>query len=639
MMMQSNARRLLGTTSVLALSAAAMIGTAQPSAAQTNTIATGIFAGGSTLASLTFRQIFDCYMGQTVGTNNAPTSPPWDGYTFTTATTLTPGKLPGNTVAANGRLGCLNTTHAVEGMYAGVGSGNGFRGYIANSPSQWYGGTVTPTTTAAVIASPFPAALPPYKDSNNTNTTTFGAYPYPQVDIALSDSPLASTVAALTTVSEPFTPTNNWGAQVTVGTSGAAVTKTYSTSSFGQPIQVPAFEVGVAVAVNVATTTAATWSINSQIKSGGNIIQGGAIQLTEGQLCAIFSGKTTNWNSTATIPFFNSTTSTSAAFSYANVGNGVGTPQPYASASLPITVVFRSDGSGTSFILTQYLKNVCPLLDPAGTGSYAAIFNQTNLPSTSFQNLINNIVAVRGNGPWNAPTTTTHWIGASGSGGVATAIGTGSASSGFIGYVSSDFTSPYAITVTDGTTTVSAPLEASLQNEALRLAGTSVPNTVSTAALTFIPPTPGSVDAAWQDATLLAQVPNSTSTYNDWNVYAKNYTANTTRGGITFTTSNSILATTNASGAYPLTGTTFLALYNCYDTAARATNLRNFLDWFYTTSTDGGVNQVINNNGFSQLTSTWQTPLKQRYITTASTRISSAGAALSACSGVTGGAH
>ena len=47
---QSFARRLLGTTSLVVLSAVATVG-AQPASAQT-TISTGIYGGGTTLSSL-----------------------------------------------------------------------------------------------------------------------------------------------------------------------------------------------------------------------------------------------------------------------------------------------------------------------------------------------------------------------------------------------------------------------------------------------------------------------------------------------------------------------------------------------------------------------------------------------------------
>jgi hypothetical protein len=64
---------LLGTASALALSAAAIVGAAapQPAAAATQ----GIYGGGSTLLSLTARQIFDCYHGAILPSDGYSTSP------------------------------------------------------------------------------------------------------------------------------------------------------------------------------------------------------------------------------------------------------------------------------------------------------------------------------------------------------------------------------------------------------------------------------------------------------------------------------------------------------------------------------------------------------------------------------------
>src|SRR5262249_11931931 len=146
----------------------------------------------------------------------------------------------------------------------------------------------------------------PFVDS--ANSTNFGSYPYPRVDIGLSDSPLANvgTTASFTTVAFSFDPSTNWAsAGVTTSTTQITLNSTtqvatYSTAVYGKPIQVPAFEVNVAIPVNVNSSS---FQINSQIKSGGSIVQGGAIQLTEGQMCAIFSGLVTDWNSTDTIPY------------------------------------------------------------------------------------------------------------------------------------------------------------------------------------------------------------------------------------------------------------------------------------------------------------------------------------------------
>ena len=74
----------------------------------------------------------------------------------------------------------------------------------------------------------------------------------------------------------------------------------------------------------------------------------------------------------------------------------------------------------------------------------------SNLPSTSFVNLIANIKAVTGT------DVSTSWVGASGSGNVAAAINNNSANSGRIGYLSNDFTKAYSASST-------APLSASIQ--------------------------------------------------------------------------------------------------------------------------------------------------------------------------------
>ncbi len=67
-------------------------------------------------------------------------------------------------------------------------------------------------------------------------------------------------------------------------------------------------------------------------------ITGGQVKLTGSQLADIFLGKIKKWNDPALA-----------------VGNA-GVPLP----NLPITVVHRSDGSGTSFLFTSYLTAVAP---------------------------------------------------------------------------------------------------------------------------------------------------------------------------------------------------------------------------------------------------------------------------------------
>ncbi|WP_420969882.1 substrate-binding domain-containing protein [Bradyrhizobium sp. B120] len=638
MKMQSS-RYMLGTASVLALLASSTI---TPANAQASTATAGIYAGGSTLASEAFRQIFDCYMGGIVGSGT--TYP--DGFAFDSSFPAR-GKLPTT---------CTLVSVPVQGMYAGVGSGNGVRGFISNNPQQWYNGTVAPGSSGAP---PLPANQPAMIDLANPGSpaTKFGSYPYPRVDIGLSDSPLGSTLAALTTSSVSFNPTQGWtttgGALATVTVNSTfTASVAYNTTVYGNPIQIPAFEVNVAIGVNTSTMTVNSSVAGAGTTPGTQANQGAAIQLTTGQLCAIFTGLVTDWNDVTAnkIPYLDKTgTQQLAAFNYANANSG-GTLQAYSSSSLPIKIVYRGDGSGTSFILTNYLKAVCPLLDSTGAFGYTSIFNTTTLPSTSFSNLITRINAVRGAGGWNNTTATNAWVPATGSGGVASAISTSSGNAGRIGYVSADFTQPYTTQVG----TIAAPLSAALQNEQLRSLGTYVPNNSVTppatrpANLTFIAPTPDGAAAAWGDTRL--KTPSTTWTWNDYNIYANVFGA-VTQSGVTVT-GLPVLPLTNRLNAYPLSGTTFLDLYSCYNVQAdtnRVTNLVNFLTTYVAgaDSTDPNfdpdVSAVIENAGFHPVPASYAKNIKSQYWGTRTTAISAAAATqangcLNVANGASGGA-
>ncbi|WP_160168978.1 substrate-binding domain-containing protein [Bradyrhizobium sp. Ai1a-2] len=611
---------LLGTASVLALLASSA---ATPANAQATD---GLYFGGSSLASEAFRQIFDCYTGATVG---------GDGYTFD-ATFPGPGKLPTTCTTAGPVAPWL------QGMYAGVGSGNGFRGFISNKPYQWFSGSQVTTVAAnTLINTPFPPASPPFVDS--ANSTNFGNYPYPRVDVGLSDSPLPGTLAALTTVAFSFTPTTNWstaaGALAQITLNAATQVNTYSAGSWGNPVQLPAFAVNVAIPININSSL---FVINSKIPFSGNPTTGGAIQLSGAQLCAIFSGLVTDWNSTASIPYRDDQGNLQTApFHYTNVGNGVGTSQPYVASpnSLPIKVVYRQDGSGTSFIITNYLKAVCPLIDTANTYGYQSIFNTTNLPNNSFANLITNIGNFRGPGPWSTTTTvtTSAWVPATASGGVQTAVGTTSAGTmpGRIGYLSADFVKPYAINP-------DAPYAGSVQNENQRINTISRPATTGSS-LTFIPPTPTSADSAWSDAALTP--PATNSTWADWNVYGINFAATEPNHGGIAVAGKPVLPLTNRAGAYPLSGTAYLAIYSCQGNDTNGQNLIDFLNWFYqnTLPPDPNVPAIIRNNGFSPLNALWLPRVQNGPLSPGSgvaIALASGGSVNNdGCNGVTGGAN
>ena len=121
-----------------------------------------------------------------------------------------------------------------------------------------------------------------------------------------------------TTIVSVPAPNFTAGTPVHYGASDALLASTdvtnYNASAVGRAsgplIQVPAYGVSVAIPFNDGSATTAT--------------------LTEADLCGIYSGRFTNWNQTSSrLP------------------------------AGPITVIFRGDGSGTSFLFTNHLATVC----------------------------------------------------------------------------------------------------------------------------------------------------------------------------------------------------------------------------------------------------------------------------------------
>lgn len=567
---RNSAHRLLGTTSMLALSAGAILATAMIQPAAAATPAGGLWGGGSSLSSLTMRQVFDCYKATSVG-----------GYT----------NLPSACATA--------VSGSVEGLFAAVGSGRGQQAFIAHDALQLLNGGGVPLAGLP--------ALPPNYIDTASSRTNFNTYPYPGLTFAASDNPLPAT---LTTNAFTFTglSTTGWAHSNVTGSIsvGTAVAVNYDSTNFGPAIQLPLFEVPVAIAVNTNGLT----GLQSAAATPANA--GGAIQLSTAQVCAIFSGTVTDWNSTASITALDSSgAQTTQAFYADNLSTtAASTTQPYATSSAPIRVTYRADGSGTSFIFTNYLKASClPLATTAN--KYTAIFGATGLPSTSFSTLASAVTA--------AGNSVANWQSATGSSGVAAAIGTasGSTTSGAIGYLSADFTTPYS----DVSSISGAPHSASVQNEAQRAAGVYHPSN----GVSFITPTPAGADAAYSALTGNATIP-ATGTYADWNLYNYTYSSGTLSG-------KSILGIPNTTGAYPVAGTTFLDTYSCFANAAA--NVTGFLSWYYNaggTAANSTVNTLLESNGFHALNSTASQNLaatiyNQYLSSSSSTRIAAPGSA------------
>lgn len=175
----------------------------------------------------------------------------------------------------------------------------------------------------------------------------------------------------------------------------------------GPLIQIPTFATPVTVAFNT--------------KQAAN----GQIQFTDAQLCGIFSGKITTWND--------------AALGGGVLYNAATNPSGVATRGTPPTgtifVKYRTDGSGTTFLLTQHLAAVCN----------ASNSNITFTANKAFANL------------FPGATPPANFAGASGSQSVSTAI---SGTPNSLGYLSPDFTR--IASANAGITTF--PLVASVKN-------------------------------------------------------------------------------------------------------------------------------------------------------------------------------
>lgn len=182
----------------------------------------------------------------------------------------------------------------------------------------------------------------------------------------------------------------NWDASLNVQSGGGSGCATASNGTIGKAQGGPLIQVAT-----IGTPVTIVYNNPRQFSNGG-------LTFTANQLCGIFSAKITSWTDSAL--------------------SGIATKN---APTGPITVVYRSDGSGTSALFTSYLNKVCNSTN-------------SNVSFTSTQTFAQLFGA----------SIPTNFIGASGSGQVAASIGldaaqTGGAvtgTSGSIGYISPDYT-------------------------------------------------------------------------------------------------------------------------------------------------------------------------------------------------------
>ena len=436
----------------------------------------------------------------------------------------------GNTASGDlcvGRSNCPATHYNsdVEILYVGVGSGNGLKAIDGNDASLFVSGSKKPDA----VPVPSTRDFGPYYGTGTGATWVpgTGVGPnFPKVSFAGSDNTLSQT---------------------DIDTAKASPLKN------NPLVQIP----GIVTAIAVPFNPAPHWNPKGASVAGAS----SKVQLSINTLCGIFTGVIKTWSH--------------PAITKDNGGVVLGTGT--------ITVVYRNDGSGTTFLFTNALLNQCGtaahktksqyrvpaqwLTDngitanasapfyKSGTSFFINVFNAGHLPANFYNN--------------SAQSGVTG--GASGSGGLKAAIlGT----TGSIGYVSPDFVKPVD---------TSGPDAANLQTYATFNAGTTpvykaptAPNAVPIMASTKPP-----------------SFPNAAANPLNW---------------------GAVNPTPTATTAYPIGGFSFIDLHRCYTSAADVaalvskTGKYGYLTWYYgPSSVNGGKpDQILAQDGFAPVPNAWK---------------------------------
>ncbi len=284
-----------------------------------------------------------------------------------------------------------------------------------------------------------------------------------------------------------------------------------------------------AITVPVVNAPAVTSSTTPQTTPS----QAHSIALNDDDLCGIFSGKLTNWN---------------------QVTNPEGS---LYSTNAPIKVVYRSDGIGTTELLTRHLTAVCTTANTAWGVKF--IDSLTFANTSAF--------------PAGMPP---NFIAASGDGGIRASLASlSSMGTAAVAYLSPAYANTF-LASQSSVVTSSAALQlpiASLYNSSNKTYYAPTYANATKALGTFSPPQ-GSDEAF---PTLWAPVSGS--------IYK---------------------ALANPSSGYSISGTSQILLSQCYTSAAITTAVHDFLNNHYT---NASYASVIHGNGFDTVPSTFRSAI------------------------------
>ncbi|KVH63904.1 phosphate ABC transporter substrate-binding protein [Burkholderia sp. MSMB1072] len=302
----------------------------------------------------------------------------------------------------------------------------------------------------------------------------------------------------------------------------------------GPLIQIP--YIVTPITVPVVNGPAVTSTTTPQTTPG----QAHSIALNDDDLCGIFSGKLTDWNQVIN-PQTGSTYLSSTT-----------TP-----TSSPIKVIYRTDGSGTTELLTRHLAAVCSATNTA-TGV-------TFVDSLTFT------------ASFPGGVVPSNFTGASGSSGVRNALS--SSTGAAVAYLSPDYTNTFlapSSTVVTSAGALQLPV-ASLVNKTNGVYYAPTYANASTALGTVKPP---ALKAGASDP-------------SQW-----------------------VPAAGNPVSGYPVSGTSQIILSQCYKDATVKTAVHDFLNSHYTNASFAAI---VHGNGFDTVPSNYQTAISNDFLSNAST--------------------
>ncbi|KVP71016.1 phosphate ABC transporter substrate-binding protein [Burkholderia ubonensis] len=306
----------------------------------------------------------------------------------------------------------------------------------------------------------------------------------------------------------------------------------------GPLIQIP--YIVTPITVPVVNGPAVTSTTTPQTTPG----QAHSIALNDNDLCGIFSGRITDWAGTG-----------------ANHTDAVINPEtgvPYTTARTPISVIYHSDGSGTTELLTRHLAAVCTM---ANTAQGVTFFDSMTFTAS-----------------FPGGVVPANFVAASGDGGVRTQlVRLASIGTAAIAYLSPAYTNTFLAPSSTVATSAGA----------LQLPVASLVNAKNGA---YYAPTYANASVALGTVSPPSTKPIASNPLN-WVPNAGNPTS-----------------------GYPVSGTSQIILSQCYADASVKTAVHDFLNSHYT---NASFASIVHGNGFDTVPSNYQTAISNDFLSNA----------------------